>query len=100
MLNRLYAAATKTELPKLLKDSPLCDVLNEQVEIECVRHEKTADRATTKPISSIENGALYSTAQELGQVLAHRMYGYIMEMFVFGPKCTHSHIRRCWISIR
>lgn len=56
MLINLNAYTPETELLKWLNDSSLCDHLNEQVEVECVRHGERAEEATSKERSRIAKG--------------------------------------------
>lgn len=79
------AAATETDLPKRLNDSSSCEI-SKKIEVGCMRNEERMDRATAKRRLNFVKGSLDPTTQYPGQIVMHRIYGSIMDMFVSGRK--------------
>lgn len=90
MFSKSNSFASETEVPKLVIDSSLCDLSNEQLEVGCMLHEERADWVKVKRESSIAKGSLDSSTQDHGDISAHRIYWYIMYMFRFGRQITRT----------
>lgn len=85
MFSKSAATGLESTVPKWLNVLSVCELLDAQIEVGCLRHGRKSEMVTTRPMFKIiSKGHLCPTKEELGQFIAHRIYGSVMGTLVFG----------------
>lgn len=86
IFNTEAAAEVESRISNWRNDSSVCDLSDGQIEAGCLRHEVKSERVAARRISNFEKVSIRATNKEMGQLVTHRIYIYIMDIFVFGLK--------------